>query len=42
MDPFTFGIAFVGASSGMFILIHALEQSGISINHEVVTFQEIR
>ncbi len=36
MDPFTFGIAFVGASGGVFVLLHALEQHGVSINQDVL------
>lgn len=36
MDPFSFGIAFVGVSGGVFVLLHALEQTGVSINEDIV------
>ncbi|MED3574487.1 hypothetical protein [Cytobacillus praedii] len=36
MDPFTFGITFVGVSGGVFMILHALEQSGLSINKDMI------
>lgn len=36
MDPFTFGIAFVGASGAVFVLLHALEVSGFPINADMI------
>ncbi|KOP82024.1 hypothetical protein AMS60_05720 [Bacillus sp. FJAT-21945] len=36
MDPFTFGMTFVGVSGGVFVLLHALEQSGLSINKDMI------
>lgn len=38
LDPFTVGITFVGASGGVFILLHALEQSGLSINKDMIFY----
>ncbi len=36
LDPFTFGITFISASGGVFMILHALEQSGLSINKEMI------
>lgn len=36
LDPFTFGMTFVGVSGGVFVLLHALEQSGLSINKDMI------
>jgi hypothetical protein len=36
MDPFTFGIFFTGATGGVLILLHALEQSDFPINADMI------
>lgn len=42
MDPFTFGIAFVGASGAVLVLLHALEVSGFPINGDMIRlFMEV-
>jgi hypothetical protein len=36
MDPFTFGIVFVGATGGGLLTLAALEKSGLRINETAV------
>ncbi|MCM3457331.1 malate:quinone oxidoreductase [Heyndrickxia oleronia] len=38
MDPFTFGLVFVGATGGALIGVGLLDKSGISINGSIVSF----
>ncbi|GIN38431.1 hypothetical protein [Heyndrickxia oleronia] len=38
MDPFTFGLVFVGATGGALIGIALLDKSGIAINGSIVSF----
>ena len=36
MDPFTFGIVCTGATGGVLIVLHALEQSDFPINNDMI------
>jgi hypothetical protein len=36
MDPFTFGLVFVGASGGSLLLLSALESSGLKLNKTAI------
>ncbi|MBU5212211.1 malate:quinone oxidoreductase [Heyndrickxia sp. FSL W8-0496] len=38
MDPFTFGLVFVGATGGALIGVSLLDKSGIAINGSLVSF----
>nr|WP_259549285.1 malate:quinone oxidoreductase [Heyndrickxia oleronia] len=37
MDPFTFGLVFVGATGGALIGVSLLDKSGIAINGSIVS-----
>ncbi|PLR84674.1 hypothetical protein CVD25_01165 [Bacillus canaveralius] len=36
MDPFIFGIVFTGATGGVLLAIHALGESGVPINDDMI------
>lgn len=38
MDPFTFGLVFVGATGGALVGVALLDKSGIAINGSLVSF----